>query len=205
MPLRVISYDGSAYRSQLDENKGRYPVITLVLYYGKQNWDAPTSLSGLMDIPEEIKPYFNDYKINLISVKDMKKEQINKFISDLKIYFDYVKGTLNDEKDYDFPNIVMQHPDAVALAMNAFSDDNDIQIAYIKSKKKQKGGKIAVCDIASEIKKRGKAEGRVEGKAENTAEIIINMLKNNLTDELIKNVTNTSQELIDELKKKLDK
>lgn len=36
MPLRVISYDGAAYRSQLLSKKQmeRYPVVTLVLYFG---------------------------------------------------------------------------------------------------------------------------------------------------------------------------
>lgn len=36
MPLRVFSYDGAAYRNQLNMEKGqkRYPVITLVLYFG---------------------------------------------------------------------------------------------------------------------------------------------------------------------------
>ena len=43
MPLRVISYDGAAYRNQLNADKAnieasrpkeRYPVVTLVLYFG---------------------------------------------------------------------------------------------------------------------------------------------------------------------------
>ena len=35
MPFRVIGYDGASYRSQLlGEEKERYPVITLVLYFG---------------------------------------------------------------------------------------------------------------------------------------------------------------------------
>ena len=39
MPLRAIGYDGANYREQLDRpNAKRYPVITLVLYYGKEPW-----------------------------------------------------------------------------------------------------------------------------------------------------------------------
>ena len=39
MPLRIIGYDGQSYRSQLIKKDGklpkdRYPVITLVLYFG---------------------------------------------------------------------------------------------------------------------------------------------------------------------------
>ena len=39
MALRAIGYDGASYRSQLDHKESqRYPVSTLVLYYGDQNW-----------------------------------------------------------------------------------------------------------------------------------------------------------------------
>ena len=41
MPLRVIGYDGAAYRSQLNQKgkKRYYPVISLVLYFGtKRHW-----------------------------------------------------------------------------------------------------------------------------------------------------------------------
>ena len=44
MVLRVYGYDGAEYRAQLlKENKDnpRYPVVTLVLYFGyKRHWDA---------------------------------------------------------------------------------------------------------------------------------------------------------------------
>ena len=33
MPLRVIGYDGAEYRAELNGND-RYPVVTLVLYFG---------------------------------------------------------------------------------------------------------------------------------------------------------------------------
>ena len=44
-PLVVIGYDGGSYKNQVDSDKGegprhRYPVITLVLYYGSTHWNA---------------------------------------------------------------------------------------------------------------------------------------------------------------------
>ena len=87
MPLRVIGYDGAAYRSQLlketeneqnpyykqnlyhkqhpyREEKHRYPVITLVLYFGNRRWKRPLSLKDRVQVPEDLKPYFSDYRIN---------------------------------------------------------------------------------------------------------------------------------------------
>ena len=43
MPLRVIGYDGGAYRAQLGQ-KARYPVVTLVLYFGEKPWGRNHSL-----------------------------------------------------------------------------------------------------------------------------------------------------------------
>ena len=46
MPLRVIGYDGAAYRAELSA-KERYPVITIVLYFGNTHWSAGSAaISG---------------------------------------------------------------------------------------------------------------------------------------------------------------
>ena len=74
IPLRVIGYDGAAYRSEIDhdkkgEPKERYPVITLVLYFGyKQHWHNPRSLAECLNIPKVLRPYVSDYKINVFEV-----------------------------------------------------------------------------------------------------------------------------------------
>jgi len=53
MLLRIMGYDGAEYRDQLNSNKKeRYPVVTLVLYFGKKHWNQPTSLLDCFDIPE---------------------------------------------------------------------------------------------------------------------------------------------------------
>ena len=70
--LRVMGYDGAEYRAQLladHTDKSRYPVVTLVLYFGhKKHWDQPLRLKERLDIPPEFEPYVNDYKVNLFEV-----------------------------------------------------------------------------------------------------------------------------------------
>ena len=68
MPLRVISYDGAAYRDQLNHDeegkpKVRYPVVTLVLYFGEKHWTGKHTLKECFDIPPELDEFVNDYKI----------------------------------------------------------------------------------------------------------------------------------------------
>ena len=36
MVFRVMGYDYASYRSQMDAGKERYPVITVVLYFGER-------------------------------------------------------------------------------------------------------------------------------------------------------------------------
>lgn len=87
MPLRVIGYDGAAYRNQLNEKlKNKcYPVITLVLYFGtKRRWKRYKSLKEVMNIPVDLEPFITDYKINVFELAWLTDEQINSFTSDFR-------------------------------------------------------------------------------------------------------------------------
>lgn len=72
MPLRIYGYDGAEYRAQLlkeNQGKARYPVVTLVLYFGYRNhWERPLTLYEAIDIPEILKPFVPDIKINLFEI-----------------------------------------------------------------------------------------------------------------------------------------
>ena len=79
MPLRNLLYDTLNYEEQRRRIASKHlekkdisgaeflsgfaktdllnPVFTLVLYYGEKEWDAATSLSQLLNIPEELIQY----------------------------------------------------------------------------------------------------------------------------------------------------
>ena len=91
MPLRVMGYDYSTYKKQYDNNAKKYkksdslnedeylsrmkmtdkfmPVITIVVYYGEKPWDGAVSLHGMLDIPEALKVFVNDYKMLLVEAR----------------------------------------------------------------------------------------------------------------------------------------
>ena len=72
MPLRVIAYDGAQYKIQAnDKVSNYYPVITLVLYFGKTKWKKPRRLFDLFEVPQELTPFTNDYKMNLFDISHM--------------------------------------------------------------------------------------------------------------------------------------
>lgn len=102
MPLRVMGYDGAAYRDQISYKAsangkrkkltGRYPVVTLVLYFGyKKHWDKARSLYEALgkNLDSGLEPFVNDYKINLFEIAWLSDEQIAGFKSDFRIVADY--------------------------------------------------------------------------------------------------------------------
>lgn len=91
MPLRIIAYDGTNYRSQLLNEKAKhfYPCISVVLYFGMKRWDTAKSLKELLDIPEELELYVNDYRIHVIEVAYLTDEQVRMFQSDFRIVAEF--------------------------------------------------------------------------------------------------------------------
>ena len=89
MPLRVIAYDGAAYKGQLisrnsthNKSKPFYPVVTVVLYFGKKRWQKPLSLLECIEIPKEFQPYVSDYRINVFEIAYLSDEKLAMFKSD---------------------------------------------------------------------------------------------------------------------------
>lgn len=109
MPIRVLGYDYAAYEKMVRDikanNKAKkheapyseeiwpdqkvLPVVTLVLYFGTEPWKGPTTLYETMDIPEELRPYVSDYKMNLIQVAFLEEDVISKFKSDFQIVAEF--------------------------------------------------------------------------------------------------------------------
>ena len=56
MPFRIIGYDGTAYRSQLqDKRKEILPVMTIVLYFGTEHrWYGKRNINDLVSDGEKI-------------------------------------------------------------------------------------------------------------------------------------------------------
>ena len=138
MPLRVIGYDGSSYRDEMnqdeiviDERTGkkhkiryeRYPVVTIVLYFGKVPWKKPLRLYDVLKISDELKPFVNDYKINLIDVPRLTGEQVEKFTSDFQIIADYFVQ-LSKNKDYVPKDKIIRHTDSFLKLMSVLTQDN---------------------------------------------------------------------------------
>lgn len=183
MPLRVISYDGAAYRRQLlkDQNEEdarkeeRYPVVTLVLYFGyEKHWDKPLTLSGCLKIPETLKPFVKDYGLNLFEIAWLTDEQVQMFQSDFKIVADYFVQ-MRKNRDYQLSQETMLHVDEVLKLLAVLTQDDRFE--DIINQKQEKGEVKTMCEVLDRVEARGKAEGRAEGKAEGKESAILQAIK----------------------------
>lgn len=169
MPLRIISYDGSAYRAQLlktiENNKKQkpYPVITLVLYFGVTHWNHGKSIYEVLDIPEELKAFVSDYKINVIEVAFLTPNQIEKFRSDFRLIADFfVQKRLKGK--YIPPNLPIKHTDEFLKLLAIMVGDERYReiIDEMKNREENKGGET-MCEIYDQIEQQGIEKGIQKG------------------------------------------
>ena len=75
MVIRCGNYEMLEYLKQL-KNKRLVPQFMVVFYTGSKKWEGPLKLSDYLEIPKELKPYFNDWKIYVVDVKDIDTSKI---------------------------------------------------------------------------------------------------------------------------------
>jgi hypothetical protein len=174
-PFRVIAYDGASYRSQLldKKNKQRYPVITLVLYFGTKRWEKAKSLYEALDIPEKFKKYVNDYKINLFEIAFLEPEQVAMFKSDFKIVADYFVQMRRNKNYVPSPETI-KHVDEVLKLMSVLTGDRRFEEFQRNLQKETEGGATIMCEFLDEIENRGLVKGRAEGKIYGMVKVYVN-------------------------------
>lgn len=170
MPLRLFSYDGAAYRGQLladkemEEKTGkaapRYPVVTLVLYFGYQkHWKTPRTLYDCLDISEEIKPYVNDYRINLYEIAYLSDERVQMFTSDFRIVADYFVQ-MRKNRNYIAPETTINHVHELLQLMSVMTRDNRFADVYSPDMERRPTN---MCEVLDRVENRGIQKGIEEG------------------------------------------
>lgn len=193
MPMRVMGYDYGTYKKQYDRNAKKYqttedltehehlsrmrktdrftPVITVVIYFGDEPWDGATTLHGMLDIPDKMKPFVNDYKMLLVEARqnDLQFHNINNIA-----FFDLIKFILlKDLSANEARKKIMEY------AVDHNVDKNVVMtVAGVTNRKLDynalsKKGENAMHTLFDEIEKEGMIKGEAKGKAEGKMEGII--------------------------------
>lgn len=156
MPVRVIGYDGTAYRSQLldDSQEEIYPVVTIVLHFGMERWTHPKNLKEVIRVPEELDSYVNDYKIRVFEIAWLTDEQVNQFQSDFKIVAEYFTQMRKND-NYVPSEQEIKHVDAVLKLLAVFGGVTEAE--YLLKSGNTKGVKT-MGNVFGRMIEKGRAE-----------------------------------------------
>lgn len=115
MPVRNMLYDALTYTGQVEKAGKSYrkekvklsgaeflshfkkedkliPVITLVINFSPDKWEAPVSLYEMIDFKSDIlKKFVPDYWINVIEPASLTKEQLKKFTTGFREVMECIK------------------------------------------------------------------------------------------------------------------
>lgn len=202
MPLRTMTYDALGYIKEYNDIKKHHklnkdsfssheeflsginksdrfhPIITLVLYYSESLWDGPTCLSDMMvSMPDNIKAYFSDYKLNLVQILDSDKYTF--YNEDVRDVFNIARSIYNKDIDSIFSEYKTRNVDNEVIKLISVLTATP-QIMNL-CKPNEQGGKVNMCKAMEELK----AEWQGESKKEEVQKAIISMLEFGITKEQI--------------------
>lgn len=202
MPLRTMTYDALGYIKEYNDIKKHHklnkdsfssheeflsginksdrfhPIITLVFYYGESLWDGPTCLSDMMvSMPDNIKAYFSDYKLNLVQILDSDKYTF--YNEDVRDVFNIARSIYNKDIDSIFSEYKTRNVDNEVIKLISVLTATP-QIMNL-CKPNEQGGKVNMCKAMEELK----AEWQGESKKEEVQKAIISMLEFGITKEQI--------------------
>ena len=186
MPVRNMLYDAMTYTEQMkvlwetrkseekkqltaEEYLSRFskedkllPVITLVWYYGSDEWDGHLDLHGMLydlNLYPKWKDFVPNYRINLVHANSI--EDIKLFRTDLQQIFgmlqcknsrEKLQNYMNEEKTY-FQNVDKETYFAIQQLLHS-------ERVFKKLVKKETVGGIDMCKALEELYQEGQESGK---------------------------------------------
>ena len=184
MPMRVMGYDYAAYKKQYDSNAQKYktveglnedeflsrmkktdkfiPVITVVVYYGEKEWDGAKTLREMLNIPEKIIKYVNDYKMLLVEAKEnnLALHNINNrdLFNLLEILLD-TELTKNEAKEKAIQYCEEHNTEKTVIMTVAGATNTKLDYNSLAK------GDGRMCTVFDEIARESEAVGEIRGRA----------------------------------------
>ena len=114
-----------------------------MLYFGIENhWTKKQTIKELMQVPEELEPYINDYRINVVEVAWLSDEQLKQFKSDFGIVANFFVQKRRNKNYVPDDTREIQHVDEVLKLLSIMTkDDSYRNILYQEDKKQENEGK----------------------------------------------------------------
>jgi len=227
MPVKNMLYDAIQYSKQVEaaakahrknndtsKSTGEFlsgfyrtdkllPVITLTVYFGPDEWDAPKDLHSMLKVESDLLKFIDNYHLHLIAPAEIKKSDFSKFHSELSQVMKYIKYSKDKKtfmenvgEDEDYQNVSKETADVINAVtgydMNIVPDER---------------GRVNMCDAIKGIKEDARNEGWHDGwndaSLKTRIETAKNMFANGISDELIITCSGISPEALRRIKEEI--
>lgn len=202
MPLRVLMYDALSYHQQYRQFQSlkRFnsklsfellPVHTIVIYYGEGDWTGPKSLLEMMNIPENIKKFLNNWIIHIVDVKNLSYHKFRD--KENYDFFKYLQrlykwnGNLESLKD------MVVSKDVATLLAAVAGNTKILEIV-----KHSKGDEVDMCRSIDLFEARAIKNGEKNGTL-NTLLKLLQSKFGTLSQDTRNNIENSSMDQLDKL------
>ena len=128
-----------------------------------------------------IKPYVNNFKINLFEIAYLDREKIDMFKSDFRILADYL-FQMRVNKNYVAGDTVIEHVDELLMLMSAMTNDYRFEETINEMKGKEH---VTMCEALDRVEARGMEKGIAKGREEGIKEGIKKGIKEGTVQVLI--------------------
>ena len=219
MPIRNLEYDALNLSRQLSarqkynrenhllKSKNEFlsgikkgetftPVLTVVVYLGKETWDAPKTLHEMFNldgVSETLLAYVPDYRTAILQPESVTSKQLARMKSPLRHILGVIKASTNWQ---DMNNYVNQNKNDLShldsLTASIISEACNMNIPKQELEKED----VNMCEALVQLKEIGRQEGLSEGKIEGK---VLAYLEVGKSDDWIIDHLQITQEKLDEI------
>ncbi len=155
--LRKVSYQGGAYRQQLESSAPVYGVVVAVIDWTGKTSRIPTTLHKLLElngVPSEYLEQIDDAELKVYHMNNLSPEIRSRFTSDLGFVADYLnEGNFDRRRKQP-----ILHPEALCDMMDAVTGDTRFteQLKELMESR-QKGENVIMCEYIDLLEANGEA------------------------------------------------
>ena len=172
------------------------PVLTVVVYLGKETWGAPKTLHEMFNldgVPETLLAYVPDYRTAILQPESVTSKQLARMKSPLRHILGVIKASTNWQ---DMNNYVNQNKNDLShldsLTAGIISEACNMNIPKQELEKED----VNMCEALVQLKEIGRQEGLSEGKIEGK---VLAYLEVGKSDDWIIDHLQITQEKLDEI------
>ena len=118
------------------------------------------TLHEAVDVPDDLKPYVNDYKVNLFEIAFMSDEEISRFRSDFRIIANFMAHKRADPDYISTDKTEFVHTDEILKLMSLLTGDSRYEITLSAEGGKPKN----MCEMLDKVEARGVEKGMAKGE-----------------------------------------